>query len=331
MRCKTVKSEVVKYVEGQGLVTEGTQDVEVNDPVKVHARWMDKAEKRSATLAKNEKDADHFAEKSIRTAYCTHCKGMCSQKPDLQSTTACRAACSNSAACVAGGIKTFHNDPVLDSYVKSVVTAADTAERAAQQKARNALEREKLIAAGERKAANLVEARIEAENKQELDALSQKQQAELKQVESTRAYSSASGYSSAAGADPAVLLALKHAQERTQLMMKQHGKTIDSLRGRLKQHEQKPHHAAKPEAGSAKLDAALVSAGKAGATVIHMPSTTVVTSTYVKPRKRGPPNEAEVKKIVKKAVRVKAADLKKAHEEKKKEGPSSDTNGIDTI
>jgi hypothetical protein len=314
MRCKTVTAEVVKYVAGSGLVTETTTEHEmVNDPVTVHATWVDAEKRRHARLEKNEKDADHFADQKIRGAYCIHCKEMCRRKKNIVLENACDKACEASAACIAGGKRTFSpDDPMLDSYTQPIVTAADAAEKVARQKSQVEADRQMFQHRAELKALNDEEAKIAADDKREYDALSRKQQLEMAQLEKQKSYSSGRDSDPAVfrGPDPAVVLAMKHEAERNQLMLKQHGQTIKGLRKRLARTEQHPSQ--QPLNAPVNMDAALATAAKAGATVIHLPSTTVVQTVHVKPTKKKQ-SHAAIKKLVKNAVHSKAAELKKEH------------------
>ena len=101
LKCMEIKTEVVKYVPGSGLVTvmEKAYTHTVN-AVQDHAKFVDATLDHAKDLEKMQKDADNYANGGLRSQYCAHCKKMCREGHDNKLQT-CLDTCVGSAACLA--------------------------------------------------------------------------------------------------------------------------------------------------------------------------------------------------------------------------------------
>jgi len=266
MRCKTIKSEIIKFVPGQGLVTvAGVAAVQkLNDPVMLHAKWMDAAKKEMEKKQEEDAEAEDYASQGIRSQYCYHCKKMCYEKVNGKSRTQaeiqeCGSACTGSIACKVGGTASpAYDSPALDGYtevhkeggVPPVSNASFTpAPTADEQERANALA---------------------------LADLKEKQKLEMQFVKATSTNSSNSTFESQK------LMQLKFMQQQTNLKMKQQAQEIMSLKVQNLHIQKMADMNAQRLAATATADAKNRDAGtvkdmiKKGAMIVKLPSVTVV-------------------------------------------------------
>ena len=206
LKCMEIKTEVVKYMPGAGLVTVMERAIHNTvDTVQNHVKFVDDTLDYAKGLDQMQKDADNYANAGIRSQYCVHCKKMCRQGHDskLQS---CLDTCAASAACKVGGTAGAAGDtPALDNYVevhrdegkkedsnKPVVDKQARAEKLQKQKAKeNDTKQHKEIAVKKKE-----EKRKLAENQKKVELEIAK--AEAAQNATLQATQSAGGNNSAA-------------------------------------------------------------------------------------------------------------------------------------